>query len=84
MMIQQKLYSHEEMLNKVLGEKGTPEQNQMYELLKGIQKELSRSNTSTVFSEEVAISAYNLNRRLNSLTAENWGQSYSDPLGNLG
>lgn len=65
-------------------EKGTPEQNQMYELLKGIQKELSRSNTSTVFSEEVAISAYNLNRRLNSLTAENWGQSYSDPLGNLG
>ncbi|MDX5016097.1 PBECR4 domain-containing protein [Streptococcus anginosus] len=65
-------------------EKGIPEQNQMYELLKGIQKELSRSNTSTVFSEEVAISAYNLNRRLNSLTAENWGQSYSDPLGNLG
>ncbi len=65
-------------------EKGTPEQNQMYELLKGIQKELGRSNTSTVFSEEVAISAYNLNRRLNSLTAENWGQSYSDPLGNLG
>ena len=64
--------------------KGTPEQNQMYELLKGIQKELGRSNTSTVFSEEVAISAYNLNRRLNSLTAENWGQSYSDPLGNLG
>ena len=65
-------------------EKGTPEQNQMYELLKGIQKELGRSNTSTVFSEEVAISTYNLNRRLNSLTAENWGQSYSDPLGNLG
>lgn len=65
-------------------EKGTPEQNQMYELLKGIQKEVGRSNTSTVFSEEVAISAYNLNRRLNSLTAENWGQSYSDPLGNLG
>lgn len=65
-------------------EKGTPEQNQMYELLKGIQKELGRSNTSTVFSEEVAISAYNLNRRLNSLTAEKWGQSYSDPLGNLG
>ena len=28
MMIQQKLYSHEEMLNKVLGEKGTPERNQ--------------------------------------------------------
>lgn len=65
-------------------EKGTPEQNQMYELLKGIQKEVGRSNTSTVFSEEVAISAYNLNRRLNSLTAENWGQYYSDPLGNLG
>ena len=65
-------------------EKGTPEQNQMYELLKGNQRELGRSNTSTVFSEEVAISAYNLNRRLNSLTAENWGQSYSDPLGNLG
>lgn len=65
-------------------EKGTPEQNQMYELLKGIQKEVGRSNTSTVFSEEVAISAYNLNRRLNSFTAENWGQSYSDPLGNLG
>ena len=65
-------------------EKGTPEQNQMYELLKGIQKEFGRSNTSTVFSEEVAISAYNLNRRLNSLTAENWGQAYSDPLGNLG
>ena len=65
-------------------EKGTPEQDQMYELLKGNQRELGRSNTSTVFSEEVAISAYNLNRRLNSLTAENWGQSYSDPLGNLG
>ena len=48
------------------------------------QKEFGRSNTSTVFSEEVAISAYNLNRRLNSLTAENWGQAYSDPLGNLG
>ncbi|HEP2968762.1 TPA: toprim domain-containing protein [Streptococcus pyogenes] len=65
-------------------EKGTPEQNQMYDILKGLQKELGRSNTSTVFSEEVAISAYNLNRQLNSLTAENWGRSNSDPLGGLG
>ncbi|MFS5675878.1 PBECR4 domain-containing protein [Streptococcus agalactiae] len=65
-------------------EKGTPEQNQMYELLKGLQKELGRSNTSTVFSEEVAISAYNLNRQLNSLTAENWGKGITDPLGALG
>lgn len=65
-------------------EKGTPEQNQMYDILKGLQKELGRSNTSTVFSEEVAISAYNLNRQLDSLTAENWGRSNSDPLGGLG
>ncbi|MFS5132449.1 PBECR4 domain-containing protein [Streptococcus agalactiae] len=65
-------------------EKGTPEQNQMYELLKGLQKELGRSNTSTVFSEEVAISAYNLNRQLNSLTAENWGKGITAPLGALG
>lgn len=65
-------------------EKGTPEQNQMYDLLKSLQKELGRSNTSTVFSEEVAISAYNLNRRLNSLTAENWGKGTTDPLGSLG
>ncbi|MFS5704610.1 PBECR4 domain-containing protein [Streptococcus agalactiae] len=65
-------------------EKGTPEQNQMYDLLKSLQKELGRSNTSTVFSEEVAISAYNLNRRLNSLTAEHWGKGTTDPLGSLG
>lgn len=65
-------------------EKGTPEQNQMYDILKSIQKELGRSNTSTVFSEEVAISAYNLNRQLDSLTAENWGKSTVDPLGALG
>ncbi|AXQ78568.1 toprim [Streptococcus chenjunshii] len=65
-------------------EKGTPEQNQMYDILKSLQKDLGRSNTSTVFSEEVAISAYNLNRQLDSLTAENWGRSISDPLGNLG
>ena len=65
-------------------EKGTPEQNQMYAILKEIQKELGRSNTSTIFSEEVAISAYNLNRGLNSLTAEHWGQSNTDPLGTLG
>ncbi|MCI7677668.1 MAG: PBECR4 domain-containing protein, partial [Streptococcus orisratti] len=65
-------------------EKGTPEQNQMYDLLKGLQKDLGRSSTSTVFSEEVAISAYNLNRRLNSLTAENWGKGITDPLGSLG
>ncbi|MFS5614716.1 PBECR4 domain-containing protein [Streptococcus agalactiae] len=65
-------------------EKGTPEQNQMYDLLKGLQKELGRSSTSTVFSEEVAISAYNLNRRLNSLTAEHWGKGTTDPLGSLG
>lgn len=65
-------------------EKGTPEQNQMYDILKSIQKELGRSNTSTVFSEEVAISAYNLNRKLDSLTAENWGKSIVDPLGALG
>ncbi|MFS6086661.1 PBECR4 domain-containing protein [Streptococcus agalactiae] len=65
-------------------EKGTPEQNQMYELLKGLQKDLGRSSTSTVFSEEVAISAYNLNRRLNSLIAENWGKGITDPLGSLG
>ena len=65
-------------------EKGTPEQNQMYDILKSIQKELGRSNTSTVFSEEVAISAYNLNRQLDSLTAEDWGKSIVDPLGALG
>lgn len=65
-------------------EKGTPEQNQMYDILKSIQKELGRSNTSTVFSEEVAISAYNLNRQLDSLTAENWGKSIVNPLGALG
>lgn len=65
-------------------EKGTPEQNQMYDILKSIQKELGRSNTSTVFSEEVAVSAYNLNRQLDSLTAENWGKSIVDPLGALG
>lgn len=65
-------------------EKGTPEQNQMYQLLKGIQKELGRSDTSTIFSEEVAISAYNLNNRLDSLTAENWGKSISEPLNSLG
>lgn len=65
-------------------EKGTPEHNQMYDILKSIQKELGRSNTSTVFSEEVAISAYNLNRQLDSLTAENWGKSIVDPLGALG
>lgn len=65
-------------------EKGTPEQNQMYDILKSIQKELGRSNTSTVFSKEVAISAYNLNRQLDSLTAENWGKSIVDPLGALG
>ena len=65
-------------------EKGTPEQNQMYDILKSIQKELGRSNTSTVFSEEVAISAYNPNRQLDSLTAENWGKSIVDPLGALG
>lgn len=65
-------------------EKGTPEQNQMYDILKSIQKELGRSNTSTVFSEEAAISAYNLNRQLDSLTAENWGKSIVDPLGALG
>lgn len=65
-------------------EKGTPEQNQMYQLLKGIQKELGRSDTSTIFSEEVAISAYNLNKRLDSLTAENWGKSISEPLNSLG
>ena len=65
-------------------EKGTPEQNQMYTILKELQKELGRSNTSTIFSEEVAISAYNLNRGLNSLTAENWRQSNTDPLGTLG
>lgn len=65
-------------------EKGTPEQNQMYDILKSIQKELGRSNTSTVFSEEVAISAYNLNRQLDSLTPENWGKSIVDPLGALG
>ena len=65
-------------------EKGTPEQNQMYDILKSIQKELGRSNTSTVFSEEFAISAYNLNRQLDSLTAENWGKSIVDPLGALG
>ncbi len=65
-------------------EKGTPEQNQMYDILKGLQKELGRSDTSTVFSAEVAISAYNLNRQLDSLTAENWGRSNSDPLGGLG
>ncbi len=65
-------------------EKGTPEQNQMYDILKSIQKELGRSNTSTVFSEEVAVSAYNLNRQLDSLTAENWGKGIVDPLGALG
>ena len=65
-------------------EKGTPEQNQMYQLLKGIQKELGRSDTSTIFSEEVAISAYNLNKRIDSLTAENWGKSISEPLNSLG
>lgn len=65
-------------------EKGTPEQNQMYQLLKGIQKELGHSDTSTIFSEEVAISAYNLNKRLDSLTAENWGKSISEPLNSLG
>ena len=65
-------------------EKGTPEQNQMYTILKELQKELGRSNTSTIFSEEVAISAYNLNRGLNSLTAENWRQSNTDPIGTLG
>lgn len=65
-------------------EKGTPEQNQMYQLLKGIQKELGRSDISTIFSEEVAISAYNLNKRLDSLTAENWGKSISEPLNSLG
>lgn len=65
-------------------EKGTPEQNQMYDILKSIQKELGRSNTSTVFSAEVAVSAYNLNRQLDSLTAENWGKSIVDPLGALG
>lgn len=65
-------------------EKGTPEQNQMYQLLKGIQKELGRSDTSTIFLEEVAISAYNLNKRLDSLTAENWGKSISEPLNSLG
>lgn len=65
-------------------EKGTPEQNQMYQLLKGIQKELERSDTSTIFSEEVAISAYNLNKRIDSLTAENWGKSISEPLNSLG
>lgn len=65
-------------------EKGTPEQNQMYDILKGLQKELGRSDTSTVFSAEVAISAYNLNRQLDSLTAEKWGRSNSDPLGGLG
>lgn len=65
-------------------EKGTPEQNQMYDILKSIQKELGRSNTSTVFSEEVAVSAYNLNRQLDSLTAENWGKRIVDPLGALG
>ena len=65
-------------------EKGTPEQNQMYQLLKGIQKELGRSDTSTIFSEEVAISAYNLNNRIDSLTAENWGKSISEPLNSLG
>lgn len=65
-------------------EKGTPEQNQMYKLLKDLQKDLGRSNTSTVFSEEMAISAYNLNRKLDSLTAENWGKGITDPLGALG
>lgn len=65
-------------------EKGTPEQNQMYQLLEGIQKELGRSDTSTIFSEEVAISAYNLNNRIDSLTAENWGKSISEPLNSLG
>lgn len=65
-------------------EKGTREQNQMYQLLKGIQKELGRSDTSTIFSEEVAISAYNLNKRIDSLTAENWGKSISEPLNSLG
>ena len=65
-------------------EKGTPEQNQMYDILKSIQKELGRSKTSTVFSAEVAVSAYNLNRQLDSLTAENWGKSIVDPLGALG
>lgn len=65
-------------------EKGTPEQNQMYQLLKGIQKELGRSDTSTIFSEEVAISAYNLNKRIDSLTAENWGKSISEPLNSFG
>ena len=65
-------------------EKGTPEQNQMYDILKSIQKELGRSNTSTVFSEEVAVSAYNLNRQLDSLIAETWGKSIVDPLGALG
>lgn len=65
-------------------EKGTPEQNQMYDILKSLQKDLGRSNTSTVFSEEVAVSAYNLNRQLVSLTAENWGKGITDPLGALG
>ena len=32
----------------------------------------------------MAIGAYNLNRQLDSLTAENWGRSTSDPLGSLG
>ncbi len=65
-------------------EKGTPEQNRMYDILKKLQKDLGRSNTSTVFSEEIAISAYNLNRKLESLTAENWASSIVDPLGSLG
>uniref|UniRef100_UPI0012902520 hypothetical protein n=1 Tax=Streptococcus suis TaxID=1307 RepID=UPI0012902520 len=65
-------------------EKGTPEQNRMYDILKNLQKDLGRSNTSTVFSEEIAISAYNLNRKLESLTAENWASSIVDPLGSLG
>ncbi|MCB4950871.1 PBECR4 domain-containing protein [Streptococcus mutans] len=65
-------------------EKGTPEQNQMYDILKSLQRDLGRSNTSTVISEEVAVSAYNLNRQLVSLTAENWGKGITDPLGALG
>ncbi|WP_238601467.1 hypothetical protein, partial [Streptococcus suis] len=56
----------------------------MYDILKNLQKDLGRSNTSTVFSEEIAISAYNLNRKLESLTAENWASSIVDPLGSLG
>ena len=56
--------------------KGSPEQNELYEALKENKRFLGISDLSTRFIGEMAISAYNVNKKLESLQAETFGNHY--------